>query len=90
MLPTVSVAAERVRLGNARWGSTPHMVEVGRFSTEIGLWSLVSGPVDVRSLELGDVSVLLEKGKDGKGNWGIGEAKEPGKGRGMRARSTPA
>ena len=90
VLPSVSVAAERVRLGNAEWGSAPQMIEVGSFSTEIGLWSLVSGPVDVRSLELGDVSVLLEEGKDGKENWVLGEAKKPGKGREMRARSTRA
>ena len=82
VLPSVSVAAERVRLGNAEWGSAPQMVEVGRFSTEIGLWSLVSGPADVRSLELGDVSVLLEKGKDGKGNWVLGEGTEPAAGQG--------
>jgi uncharacterized protein involved in outer membrane biogenesis len=75
VLPSVSVRAERVRLGNAKWGSAPQMVEVGRFSTEIGLWSLVSGPVDVRSLELGEVTVLLEKGKDGRGNWVLGEGK---------------
>ena len=82
VLPSVSVAAERVRLGNAEWGSAPQMVEVGRFSTEIGLWSLVSGPVDVRSLELGDVSVLLETGKDGKGNWVLGEGTKPEEGQG--------
>ncbi len=77
VLPSVSVAAERVRLGNAAWGSAPQMVEVGRFSTEIGLWSLVSGPVDVRSLELGDVSVVLERDEDGKGNWVLGDGREP-------------
>ena len=77
VLPSVSVKAERVRLGNAGWGSAPQMVEVGRFATEIGLWSLVSGPVDVRSLELGDVSVLLETGKDGKGNWVLGDGTKP-------------
>jgi len=82
LLPSVSVAAERVRLGNAESGSAPQMVEVGRFSTEIGLFSLVSGPVDVRSIELGDVSVLLEKGKDGKGNWVLGEGREPAEGQG--------
>ncbi len=77
VLPSVSVKAERVRLGNAGWGSAPQMVEVGRLSTEVGLWSLVSGPVDVRSLELSDVSVLLEKGKEGKGNWVLGEHTKP-------------
>ncbi len=80
VLPSVSVAAERVRLGNAAWGSAPQMVEVGRFSTEVGLWSLVSGPVDVRSLELGDVSVVLEKDKDGRGNWALDDGREPEEG----------
>ena len=80
VLPSISVTAERVRLGNADGGSAPQMVEVGRFSTEVGLWSLVAGPVDVRSLELRDVSVVLEKGKEGKGNWVLGEGKESAEG----------
>jgi uncharacterized protein involved in outer membrane biogenesis len=56
VLPSISVVAERVRLGNADWGSQPQMVESGRVSVQVGLWSLVSGPVDVRSFELSDVS----------------------------------
>ncbi|HEX5091227.1 MAG TPA: AsmA family protein, partial [Burkholderiales bacterium] len=59
VLPSIAVVAERVRVGNAPWGAAPQMVEVGRFSTEIRLWSLLFGPVDVRSLELRDVSVSL-------------------------------
>jgi len=77
VLPSISVVAERVRLGNADWGSQPQMVEIGRVSVQIGLWSLVSGPVDVRSFELSDVSVLLETNADGKGNWVFGETRAP-------------
>src|SRR4029077_7677514 len=69
--------AERVRLGNAPWGSGPQMVEVGRFSAEVRLWSLVSGPLEIPSVELADVSVLLEEGSDGKGNWVVGKASAP-------------
>ena len=72
VFPSIHVLAERVRVGNAEWGSKPQMVEIGRVSTEIGLWSLISGPVDIRSFELSDVSVLLEKNRDGKGNWVFG------------------
>ncbi len=72
VFPSVSVVAERVRFGNAEWGSKPQMVEVGRLATHIGLWSLISGPADIRSFELSDVSVLLEKNRDGKGNWAFG------------------
>jgi uncharacterized protein involved in outer membrane biogenesis len=79
LLPSISVLAERVRVGNAQWGSQPQMIELGRFSTKIGLWSLISGPVDVRSLELSDVSVVLEKGPDGQGNWVLGDPGAAGK-----------
>ena len=73
VLPAVSVVAERVRIGNAEWGSKPQMVEIGRFSAKIGLWSMISGPVDVRSFELSDVSILLEKDPQGRGNWVFGD-----------------
>ena len=76
VLPSIALVAERVRLANAEWGSQPQMVEVGRLSLNIGLWSLISGPIDVRSLELSDVAVLLEKGADGKGNWVFGEVRD--------------
>ena len=72
LFPAIRVLAERVRVGNAEWGSKPQMVEIGRVSTHVGLWSLISEPVDIRSFELSDVSVLLEKDQDGKGNWEFG------------------
>lgn len=37
LLPSISVVAERVRVGNADWGSQPQMVELGRLSARIGL-----------------------------------------------------
>ena len=76
VFPSISVLAERVRVDNAEWGSKPQMIEVGHFSTHVGLWSLISGPVDIRSFELSDVSVLLEKNPDGKGNWVFGGESE--------------
>jgi uncharacterized protein involved in outer membrane biogenesis len=77
LLPSIKVLAERVRLGNAPWGSSPQMVEIGRFSAEVRLWSLISGPLEIPSVELADVSVLLEEGPDGKGNWVVGKASAP-------------
>ena len=76
VLPSVSVLAEGVRIGNAEWGSKPQMLEVGRFSMDVGLWSLISEPVDVRSFELKDVSVLLEKNGEGDGNWAFAGAEK--------------
>ena len=72
VIPVVDVSAERVRLGNAQGGSQPQMLEIGKAAVQIGLWSLISGPPDVRSFELSDATVLLERGSDGKGNWIMG------------------
>lgn len=80
VLPSILILAERVRVGNAEWGSKPQMVEIGRFTTKIGLWSLLAGPVDIRSLELSDVSILLEKDPKGRGNWVFGDVADTGEG----------
>ena len=93
VLPSILVRAERVRLGNAPGGSAPQMVEIGRFSAQVGLWSLISGPVDIRSLELSDVAVVLEKDAEGKGNWEFGgeaEAETAADSQSMDATKVPA
>ena len=69
LFPSVTLVAEKTHLANADWASKQPMVEVGRLGANIGLWSLISGTVDVRSFELSDVVVLLERGRDGKANW---------------------
>ena len=61
LVPTVDVSAEHVRLGNVQGGSQPQMVEIGKAVVQIGLWSLISGPPDVRLFELNDATVLLER-----------------------------
>lgn len=93
VLPSILVRAERVRLGNVPGGSAPQMVEIGRFSAQVGLWSLVSGPVDVRSFELSDVAVVLETDAEGKGNWAFGKAaaaQEEAESDGVEATKVPA
>ncbi|HEY8252097.1 MAG TPA: AsmA family protein [Burkholderiales bacterium] len=90
VLPSISVVAERVRLANADWGSQPQMIELGRVSVRIGLWSLFSGPVDVRSFEVRDLSVLLETGPEGQGNWVLGAASAPEEAAAEPGASAPA
>ena len=75
LLPVIDVSAEGVRLGNVPGGSQPQMLEIGKVAVQIGFWSLISGPPDVRSFELSDASVLLENGPDGKSNWIMGTPK---------------
>ncbi len=75
VIPVVEVSAERVHLGNVPGGSRPQMVEIGSVAVKVGFWSLISGPPDVRSFELRDATVVLERGSDGKGNWILGAPK---------------
>ena len=75
LIPVVDLSAEGVRLGNVPGGSQPQMIEIGKVAVQIGFWSLISGPPDVRSFELRDATLLLERGPDGKGNWIMGAPK---------------
>jgi len=69
IVPSLSITLEDVSFANADWGSDPMMVQVNYFSAEVGLWSLVSGPIRVHSLRLKGVDVLLEKNREEQGNW---------------------
>jgi uncharacterized protein involved in outer membrane biogenesis len=71
-LPNPSVVAEGVTLANAEWGAPTPMVAIGRVSAEVGLWSLVSGPIRIKWLGLRDVAILLEQNAAGEANWAFG------------------
>jgi uncharacterized protein involved in outer membrane biogenesis len=77
LVPDVRVQAEQVRIGNAKWSTTPQMLQVGRVATRIDLLSLFSGPAVVRSLELSDVTVVLERNAKGENNWTFGDPDAP-------------
>jgi uncharacterized protein involved in outer membrane biogenesis len=69
LFPSVSLVAGNARLANADWASKQPMIEVGRLAANVGLWSLVSGTIDVHSFELSDGVVLLERGRGDEANW---------------------
>ena len=77
VLPSISVVAENVRLGNAAWGSQPQMVEVGRLSLQVGVWvaGLGTGGCTLAGAERR--RSLAGENADGKGNWVFGEASPP-------------
>jgi uncharacterized protein involved in outer membrane biogenesis len=77
LVPAIKLQADQVHIGNVSWSSTPQLLQVGHFATEIDLWSLVSGPVIVRSLELRDVTVVLESNGKGENNWTFGDPNAP-------------
>ena len=76
VLPSLSVHAENVSLANAPWSSGDEMLEIGRFSVDVSLWSLVAPPIVVHDLEVADVTVLVEVNADDAVNWDIGSVDE--------------
>jgi AsmA protein len=74
VFPSPSLVVADVTLANADWGASTPMVSIGRLTVKIGLWSLVSGPIRIRALELRDVAVLLEQNSSGAANWSMTSA----------------
>src|SRR5215831_2612853 len=77
ILPTPSLVVEGVTLANAEWGTPTPMISVGRASVEVGLWSLVSGPIRIKKLDLQDIAILVEQNASGANNWSMGTAAAP-------------
>jgi len=63
-----------LRVANAAWGSTPEMIQVGRFSALIHVPSLLRGVLRYERLRIADLKVVLERDPQGVGNWKFGGA----------------
>jgi uncharacterized protein involved in outer membrane biogenesis len=77
VLPTPSLVVEGVTLANAEWGTPTPMISVGKASVEIGLWSLISGPIRVKKVDVQDVAILVEQNASGASNWTMGTSPPP-------------
>ena len=77
IVPSPAILLEDVSLSNAEWGSEPELVRIGHISARLGLWSLLSGPVQVKEFRLRDVDLLLEINGQDEANWVMGAESEP-------------
>ena len=77
VLPRLSLVATDITFANASWGAAEPMVTAGRVEVEVSLWSLVSGPIRIKKLELRDVGILLEQNAAGEANWTLSSAAPP-------------
>ncbi len=77
IVPSPAILLEDVRLSNAAWGSEPTMVNLGHLHARLGFWSLLSGPIRVKALQLRDLEILLEANEQGEGNWVMGAPGSP-------------
>ena len=69
--PVLGVSAGPVRLANADWGSEPDMLVADRIDIGLNPVGLLDGRVIITGIELANPRLLLERNKDGRGNWVI-------------------
>lgn len=72
LLPLPSVSVEGIKFGNAPDGAAANMAEIERVEVKVALLPLISSNVEIKSIELVNPVIMLEKLPDGSGNWDIG------------------
>jgi uncharacterized protein involved in outer membrane biogenesis len=76
-LPRIAVSAEQVSLSNAAWAKNPQMANLEKVALEISLLPLLSGRIEVSSIQLAGLTLNLETNAKGDGNWLMGDTVSP-------------
>ena len=80
VLPSPRLAVDGVRIANIKGGSAPEFARFKSLRVRVRLMPLLSGRIEVESVELVDPVIELEKLADGRVNWRIGpQPAKPGK-----------
>src|SRR5262245_24984885 len=72
-IPHVRVEVRDLAIANIEGGSMPNMVEMPRIEAVLDFWKLVTGRLDVLLVTADTPLMVLEKDKDGNGNWKFGD-----------------
>ena len=67
--PKIAVSAEQVSLSNAAWAKNPQMASLEKVALDISLLPLLSGRIEVSSIQLVGLTLNLETNAKGDGNW---------------------
>jgi uncharacterized protein involved in outer membrane biogenesis len=73
LIPHVRVELRDLAVANLEGGSTPNMVEMPRIDAVLSFWKLVTGRLDVLLVTADKPLIVLEKDKEGNGNWKFGD-----------------
>jgi uncharacterized protein involved in outer membrane biogenesis len=76
-LPRIAVSAEQVSLSNASWAKQPKMASLEKVALEISLLPLLTGRIEVNSIQLAGLILNLETNAKGDGNWLMGDIASP-------------
>src|SRR6185503_11644852 len=70
------VHVERLTLANAPWGDKQPFISADSLDFSLSLLSLLRGRVVFPDVTLGDASVYMQRDREGRRNWVLGEEQE--------------
>jgi uncharacterized protein involved in outer membrane biogenesis len=65
----LSLELTDLKVANAPWGSVPDMISIDSLSALLDPWSISAGVLKVQKLRAVNPVIVLERNKDGIGNW---------------------
>jgi uncharacterized protein involved in outer membrane biogenesis len=78
LLPLPAVSVSGIKFGNAAGGTAPNMAEIDSVKVKVALMPLLSHKAEITNVVLSKPTIVLEKLKDGTGNWQIAPASAGG------------
>ncbi len=87
--PVLGVETGRVTLANAPWSDSGPMLVAEGLSIRLDLQKLLAGEVRVAGFSLLNPDIVIERGKDGVGNWVFGGSNGGSATAGMAGADTP-
>lgn len=71
------LAVDDVKFANAAWGSRPEMATIKRFAVKVAILPLLGGKLEIKRIVLEGADILIERNKDGRGNYEFDTAAKP-------------
>ncbi len=71
------LAVDGVRFANAPWGSRPDMAVIKRFEVKVSVMPLLSGTLDIERVVIEGADILVERNRDGRGNYEFATTDKP-------------
>jgi uncharacterized protein involved in outer membrane biogenesis len=73
----LSIEITDLKIANAPWASVPDMISIDSLSALLDPWSISSGTIKFQKVRVIKPVIVLERDKDGTGNWKFGASGPP-------------
>ncbi len=72
--PVLGISTGKTTIANADWGTGGPMLSADSLKLGVDALALIRGDIRITGLEVMQPRIVIERGKDGRGNWQIGVA----------------